>query len=171
MTRVIDFRTTQFSPERIGRCGANVGQRVYPKLYRVENLLRILIHSVLTSQIGNNWWQTAVDATIRKSVSSAQRRYLSRPWHTNPGSHEIYYTDLFELLEIARANAHLLAPVVVDINQWIVKVDSIRLPRNVVAHMNFPNAQDRRRIDTILSDLEALIAHLQTNSVITFQIP
>jgi len=172
MPRVIDFRSAgQFSTIRINNCGSSVGRAVYPKLYSIENLFRIMIHSILTAQIGAAWWQTAVNQRIQNKVIGYQNTYSRRPWHTNPGRHEIYYTDLGDLLEIAQTNAHLLAVVVTDINQWVVKIESVRLPRNVAAHMNFLNSQDRKRIDVLHTDLNTLLDSLRANPLLTLQIP
>ena len=172
MTRVVDFRRTNlFSPNRIERCGNNIGKSVYPKLYVIENLVRIILHSILTAQLGSGWWQIAVNQTVQGKATSFRARYLARPWHTNPGDHDIYYVDLADLVEITRTNSHILSPVIVDINNWVAQIDSIRFPRNVTAHMNFPNTTDRKRIDLIHNDLKALVASLQQNSLIIFQIP
>lgn len=172
MARVVDFRTTViFSPERIDRCGRNVGRIVYPKLYVIENLLRVTLHSILGAQLGANWWSMAADQHIQGKATRFRNRYLARPWHTSPGTHDIYYVDLADLVEIARVNSHLLSPVITDINNWIAQIDSIRFPRNITAHMNFANANDRRRIDVVHDDLTALISSLQQNPLITFNIP
>jgi hypothetical protein len=148
-----------------------VGRSVYPKLYVIENLLRITLHSILTAQLGQGWWQLAADTTIQGKATRFRNRYLARPWHTSPGTHDIYYVDLADLLEIARVNSHLLSPVIVDINNWVAQIDSIRFPRNITAHMNFANSNDRQRIEVVHNDLKALVSSLQQNPSVVFQIP
>lgn len=172
MSRIVDFRhTSVFSLDRIDRCGSSVGRIVYPKLYALENLFRILVHSILSVQIGPGWWSIAVDSRIQKKVAGYQGMYSLSPWHTNPGGHEIYYTDIGDMLEIARANAHLLIPVIPDMNRWIAQIETIRLPRNVTAHMNFPNAHDKKRIEVIYKDIKTLFVFLNTNSTVPLLIP
>jgi len=172
MARVVDFRrTTNFSSERIDRCGLNVGRGVYPKLYALENLFRVLVHSILTAQLGGGWWALAVDLRIRNKVTGYQGIYTANPWHTSPGGHEIYFADLSDLLEITRANAHLFAPAVTNINGWVAKIEAVRLPRNVTAHMNFANAQDRKRIDVTYADLKVLLDSLHANTTVPLLIP
>lgn len=161
MTRPVDFRSSSFDTVRVEAAGKHVGRQTYWKLYTIENLFRVLIHSVLSAQIGSNWWATAVDQRIQDQAARFRKSYLRRPWHTSPGSHEIYYTHLTDLNEIMRANINLLLPVVPDIDQWIARVEQIRLPRNIVGHMNYPNHIDRQRIDVLYSDTGALIAHLR----------
>jgi hypothetical protein len=172
MSRITDFRKlANFSSKQVDKCGTSLGKGLYPKLYLVENSLRVIVHSVLTNQLGSNWWTIAVDPRIQRKIAGFQNRHQARPWHTNPGKHEIYYTDFSDLTEIIRVNAHLLSPAILDINQWIAKIETIRLPRNVVAHMNFLNAQDRNRIDVVYKDLQILINQMQTSGSINLQMP
>lgn len=167
-----DFRTlTQFAQEAVDTSGKSVGTRVYWKLYVIENLYRIIIHSILSSQLSKSWWDIATNPKIRNKAESCKKKYLSKPWHTTPGPHDIYYVDLYDLNEIIRANSHIFSPVIHDIDRWIVELELIRLPRNVVAHMNFPSKTDRQRIDILYEDLKMLINSIQCQSKVILQIP
>lgn len=167
-----DFRLKSlFSVAAVGSSGRSIGRRVYWKLYAVENIYRIVIHSILSAQIGFNWWDLAVDQNIQAKVRGFRRRHSTRPWHSTPGTHDIYYTDLFELNEIARANAHLFVYLMPDIDQWLAKIESVRIPRNVVAHMNFPNSIDTKRIDVVCEDFKNLISSSSFATGISLQIP
>ncbi len=161
MPIVRDFREYSFDTVRIDRCGRFIGRRSYWKLYAVENLLRIFIHSALSAQISPTWWDVAVDPGIRKNAEKFMSRYASRPWHTLPGQHGVYYVFLSDLNRIISANSNLLLPVVPDIDAWIAKIEEIRVPRNLVGHMNFPSEPDRRRIDRIYTEIPALIQQLE----------
>lgn len=147
----------------------SVGSSDYWKLYFVENVFRILIHSILSVQIGRDWWDIAVDKGIRGDVEKARRRYSRRPLLTSPGSHGIYYTYLWNLAEIMRANSHIFLPVVADVDQWVVRIEQIVLPRNIVGHMNYPNHGDRQSIDLLYTDCLSLVQSLSGR--ITFNIP
>jgi len=172
MPLATDFRILhQFSLEGINKSGRNVGRTVYWKLYAIENLYRIIIHSILSVQIRPDWWPIAVDVNIRRKARNFKQKYLRRPWHTVPGQHYIYYTTLYDLNEIARANSHLFDPIVTDMDQWIVKIEITRLPRNIVAHMNFPNRNDRQRIDILYKDFKELIKIVESRPGITLQVP
>jgi hypothetical protein len=165
-----DFRTAQaFNLQQVDASGKDVGRRVYWKLYAIENMVRVLIHSVLCAQINPSWWASAVDQTLQNKAQGFRRKYTSRPWHTSPGIHDIYYIDLLDLNEIIRANSHLFLPVVPDIDQWVAKIEQIRLPRNVVAHMNWPSDTDRKRIDVLYEDVLALVKTL--SGTLSFLIP
>jgi len=165
MPVVRDFRNYSYHAQRIDRCGRNVGSKLYWKLYALENTVRIVVNSVLLIQIGQQWWTAAVAPGVVTEAQKRRRRYVTRPQHSNPGNHDIYLIGLFELTEILRANSHLFLPIIPDTNQWIATLELIRLSRNLVGHMNFPNAYDRNVIDHAYKQLPNLIGHLTVQNI------
>jgi hypothetical protein len=165
-----DFRVYPFHVDRLDAAGKNIGQKVYWKLYAIENLVRVLAHSVLTAQAGAGWWAVAVDPDIQRAVQRRQADYTNQPWHSTPGKHEIYYAFLPDLSRIITANSHLFKPMIKDIDQWIARIEQVRLPRNIVGHMNWPHKTDRQRIDVVHSDLQQLLQSL-VKSGTTLSIP
>jgi hypothetical protein len=165
-----DFRTFAFDLVRVDNAGKSVGRAVYWKLYAIENIVRVIIHSVLVVQIGPGWWTTATASGLQKRVAAFMASYAQKPWHSTPGKHEIYYTYLGDLNEIIRPNSHLFVPAIPDIDQWISRLELIRLPRNIVGHMNWLTAADRKRVDVLHSDLQALLGQLAAKGV-SVQIP
>ncbi len=161
MTASKDFRAFPFDAGRITRSGKSLGRQTYWKLYAIENIFRVLIHSVLSAQIKPDWWTYAVDATIQDKAKRFKVSYTKKSWHGKPGLHDIYYLDLKDLNEIIRANAHLFDPVVPSLDRWMVLIEDLRLPRNVVAHMNFPTATDISRIDVCFNDCSTLLPLVQ----------
>lgn len=107
-------------------------------------------------------------ADLRDKDLATQGQFLvslgiSRKEAAAPGSHDIYYVDLSDLNEIIRANSHLFLPVIPDIDAWMARIEQIRLPRNIVAHMNWPHATDRKRIDVFFADLQLLAQSLSAH--------
>src|SRR5436190_23517845 len=96
----VDFRTLPFDANKVDASGKNVGGKVYWKLYVIENLIRIVVHSVLTVQLGPNWWTIAADPNTQKEVAKLMKSYGNRPWHSTPGKHEVYYLFLSCLTKI-----------------------------------------------------------------------
>lgn len=170
MPVVRDFRGYSYSQPRIERCGRYLGRRSYWKLYAIENVLRVVIHSVLSAQISSAWWNSAVSPKIIRDVNDIRRRYATHPHHTSPGTHDIHYVYLSTLNNIIRANSAFFLPIIPDIDQWIVRVEGILIPRNLVGHMNFPHSNDRQRIDELHRDIGALLLRLQEKRV-PIQIP
>lgn len=165
MPIVRDFRNYGFDYRRIDRCGKFVGRRAYWKLYAIENHLRIFMHSALSMQIAPNWWDLAVDPDIRKKAERVRKNYARSPRHTLPGKHDIYCVFLPDLNNTIRANSNLLLPLVPDIDAWIVKIEEVRLPRNLVGHMNFPAQPDRQKIDEVYRDVPYLIECLKVRGM------
>jgi len=161
MPIVRDFRNYSFMPIRVDRCGRNVGKNLYWKLYAIENTLRVVIHSVLTAQIGTNWWNVAVDPNVAARAQGFRRSYTSNPRNASPGIHDIHLVYLTDLTEIIRANSHLFTPIVPTTNLWISRLEAMRIPRNLVGHMNFPNAYDRVAINNAYTQLPALLNDLR----------
>ena len=166
-----DFRNKPFAINEVKNSGGYVGRTSYAKLYLIENVLRVIIHSVLCAQLDANWWSTAVGETIRKDVEKFKKRYIRRPWHTKPGSHDIYYTQLGHLSEIMRSNRIHFDPIVTDLDQWVVEIERLRLPRNIVAHINLPNTTDSKRIDVFYGDCLELIKQFLTSNLVPLKIP
>ena len=65
-----DFRNHAFDTNRVKAAGKDMGGKVYPKLYAIENLIRIVVHTVLTVQLGNNWWSLTADPALQKTCQS-----------------------------------------------------------------------------------------------------
>ncbi len=160
MAAVNDFRKAPLSLARIDSCGRDVGRRSYWRLYAIENLLRIIIHSVLTAEIAPGWWTVSIDPTLRGAVEGFKGLYARKPQHSKPGKHEIYYTFLSDLNRIIAAHRHLFILHIPDIDQWVTRIEMIRLPRNIVGHMNWPHAADRELIDDFYDDLQGLVKRL-----------
>lgn len=165
MPVVSDFRNYSYKPDRIARCGRDIGSKLYWKLYAVENTLRIVVHSVLTAQIGLNWWAIAVDPKIAIKASKFRASYAAKPKNANPGVSDIHLVFLSDLTDILRVNNHLFIPIVPDTNNWITTLENIRVPRNLVGHMNFPNSYDRTAIDSAYAQLPSLLGHLVASSI------
>jgi hypothetical protein len=166
-----DFRDHGFDAKRIDAAGKDVGKHVYWKLYAIENLIRIVVHSVLTAQLGGNWWDLVADPDQKKEIAKLKRKYSNAPWHSAPGRHEVYYIYLSDLTKILTANSPQFAPHIPDIDQWTARLEQIRVPRNVVGHMNWLTATDRVRIDVCYSDIQQLVAKLATSPNLPMLVP
>lgn len=164
-----DFRQFAFDIPRIDATAKSVGRSAYWRLYTIENVLRVIVHSVLTAQIGPHWWAIAVAPDLDKQAQRFENRYAANPWHSAQGRHLIYYLYLSDLGQIMREASQYFLPVMPDVDQWVAKIEQVRLPRNVVGHMNFPSANDRKRIEVLDADLRELAGLL--SGKIALQVP
>jgi hypothetical protein len=144
---------------------------VFSKLYAIENLTRVLIHSVLNVQVGPDWWDKAVDKKTRDGAERFKARYAAKPWHGQPGGHGLYYLGLPDLNEIIRVQAHVIRHVVPEIDHLMVQLELIREPRNIVCHMNWPTKADAARVDVLLNDVEAHIGRLAKAGKVPLVVP
>jgi hypothetical protein len=165
-----DFRNFPFARPRVESCGRFLGHRTYWKLYAIENCMRVILHSILVAQIGPNWWDTSVEPATRKAIESLKQNY-KKGVHTLPGSHDIYYVYLSDLTKIMTTTRNLVIKVIADVDTWIVKMEGIRIPRNLVGHMNFPNTADRSRIDTLHIEVSTLMQKLEKEPGLKIRIP
>ena len=169
---IIDFRKrAQFILDNVPKSGIYLGRKIYWKLYAIENFYRVIIHSILSLQIDAKWWLVATPPPIQRKAQKFRANYLEKPWYTMPGKHFIYFTDLNDLNEIARINSGFFEPIIPTIDDWVLRIEDLRLPRNVVAHMNFPNRTDRQRIDVIYKDFRALIKSIYDRGSIVLKVP
>lgn len=162
MAAAADFRTYAFDRKRVDAAAKSVGNDPYWRLYAAENMLRIIVNSVLTAQLGAGWWTAAVGQKVQGDVIRFQQRYSARPWHSTPGKHEIYYTFLSDLSDIMRANSNIFLPLIPDVDAWIARVEQVALPRNIVGHMNWLTVTDRKRIEVFQDDVAALAQQLES---------
>jgi hypothetical protein len=165
MTTLPDFRLASFDPKRLAQSGRYIGHHTYWKLYCFENLLRVVIHSILTVTAPPNWWEHSVAQKTRTWVEEKKVEYSNSPRHGKPGKHGIYYLYLRDLNEILRANAHLFRPVIQDIDSWRLRIEDLGIPRNIVAHMNFPSKPDMKQIDGLYDDCLKLVSLLAQKKI------
>jgi hypothetical protein len=166
-----DFRSFPFARSRVDDCGRYLGHQTYWKLYSIENYLRVILHSVLSAQISPNWWDAAVDPNTKNHIVRVKKDYLRTGVHTSPGRHDIYYVYLSDLTKIMATTRHLIAKVIADVDTWIAKIEGVRIPRNLVGHMNFPNVADRKRIEVLHGELTVLIHKLEKTPGLKIEIP
>jgi hypothetical protein len=160
-----DFRRYRFAIARAEACGHYIADKSYWKLYAVENTLRVVISSVLSAQLGPNWWSAVVDKKKARNIQRFRNQYTSKPKHASPGKHDIYLVFLSDLNQIIRIQSNQLRYVIPDVDRWIARLEGIRLPRNLVGHMNFPNYYDRQRISKTHDRLPELLGHLRKRNI------
>jgi len=169
MSVVVDFRrSSNFTLKGVIKNGRFMGHSVYWKLYFVENALRVIINTVLSIQVTPipksypSWWEFLYhDTKLMEDAERVRRRYLASPSHTYPGKHGIYYVYLHNLGDIMRENAGYFSPLIPEVDDWVLKIARVGLPRNCIGHMNLINGQDRKQIDTLYYECKTLIKMLQ----------
>jgi hypothetical protein len=167
----VDFRSRAFDVTHVDASGKDLARTVYWKLYAIENLVRVLVHSILTLQLGKDWWLKAASVDLQKEVARRMTSYGNKPWHSTPGKHEVYYIYLSDLTKILTTNSPQFIPHIPDVDQWTARLEQIRFPRNIVGHMNWLTKVDRDRIDVCHADIQGLVTHLAKKPQLNLLIP
>jgi hypothetical protein len=172
MTTPTDFRVGTFALSRVSASGIYLGQHYYHKLYFIENAFRVLIHSVLTVQYSpENWWQVVTTDKQREAVDSLRKRYRNAPTTSFPGNHGIYYLYLSDLNKILRQEAGQFQPLMPNVDDWVIWLEQINLPRNIVGHMNWLNASDKMKIDETYQQAKVLLRKFKDSGRIPILTP
>lgn len=171
MAGIQDFRLLAFARARVDSCGRYLGHNSYWKLYAIENYLRVILHSVLLAQVGPAWLDQSVSADKKKEIDNNRRRHSRKPTHTSPGTHDVYYLYLSDLSKIMLVNKHLIVRLIPDVDDWVLKLEGVLIPRNLIGHMNFPHQGDRARIDVLHVELSELVQKLEKRPDLTIRIP
>lgn len=130
---------------------------IYPKLYIFENSIRNVIIRVLRNRHGKDWWAKSAPSGVQKKVAGRKSDEAKKPWHGKRGTHEIYYSDLGDLLDIITSNWVEFEPIFLK-QQWITqRLDELEPPRNIVAHNNPLSKQEENRVDLYFNDWIALL--------------
>lgn len=166
-----DYRTSAFDVGILTVYGKTLGKKYYWKIYAAENIIRVLIHSVLSVQVGLDWWDLVVDSGIRDKAKGIRQDYLNRTPKRNPGNHDIYCTYLSGLEKILFDNKGFFQPLVPKIDNIIIRLNGIRVPRNLTGHMNILNANDRRSITSFYKLSRTTIKKLASTPNFQLQYP
>ncbi|HCR71848.1 MAG TPA: hypothetical protein DIW23_10425 [Anaerolineae bacterium] len=171
MPVILDYRQLPFDINKVTESGKFIGKSTYWRLFAIENMFRVVIHSVLSAQININWWSYVISQDKNTQVQNMKINYRNYPGGiTLPGSHDIYYLLLSDLTKIITNQRNLFIQVIPNVDQWIIKLERIRLPRNLISHMNWLNVIERNRIDTTYKEARALLRNF-SNSNIAILIP
>jgi len=110
---------------------------VYPIIYVFENSVRMFVQKIMEKNHGKDWWKKAIiTSKIIQKVKIRKKDEDKNRWHGKRGTHEIFYTDIEELMSIMENNWEIFEHHLPK--QHIVKaiIEIIGTSRNVIAHSN-----------------------------------
>ena len=135
---------------------------LYPLLYVFENTLREFIIRFMRDKYGADWWDKISNNkinNIKQDVKGRIKDEENNPWHGKRGSHPIFYTDLKELIPIAKKIEKDIVPVIFENFSWLENIiKDVARSRNIICHMNpLKNKNDeeylRQRIRVLLDQI------------------
>jgi len=129
---------------------------IYPHLYVFENLIRHVVAGLLKTKYGKDWWTEpdVVPNPIVRKVEDRQSKEGQNRWHSERGSHAIFYTDFGDLSSIISNNWEEFKSLFPNL-RWIqTRLEETELSRNIIAHNNPLPMKECDRLKMFLDDLK-----------------
>lgn len=139
---------------RIEQDAKKMAEGPYHLLYLLENSIRKFIGLVMTSKYGAGWWhQVVTNSDILRRVAGRIKLEGINKWHVPRGEHELFYTDLEDLVYFLNKEKSEFAKHLGDVDYWITKIRTeIKLSRNIVDHHNPLPQREINRLSQTLED-------------------
>jgi len=102
-----------------------------------QNSVRKFVQKIMEEKFGKDWWKKAnINSNIFRKVKIRKEDEDKNRWHGKRGTHEIFYTDIEELMSIMENNWEVFEHHLPK--QHIIKaiIEIIGTSRNVIAHNN-----------------------------------
>jgi Swt1-like HEPN len=125
---------------------------VYIAVASFENSVRDLITSVLSEQVGANWWEACVSEKIRTRAQQKIEEEDKVRWHVQRGASPINYTLMSDLVSILRQNWTHFEPHIPTIEWAAGLMDVIERSRNVIMHSGMLSRTDVERVGIYIRD-------------------
>jgi len=126
--------------QRLGHLSKMV--RVYAHLFLLENSMRGLIEQVLSNHLGDDWWEQAANAEMKRKHRTRIDNENSKKWApTRSEFGPLYALDWLDLIKLMRKYHDQFKPRLGDIN-FLHRFDDAGAFRNVVAHNGVLREQD-----------------------------
>jgi hypothetical protein len=125
---------------------------VYIAIASFENSVRDLITSVLSEQVGANWWEASVSEKIRTRAHQKIEEEDKIRWHVQRGASPINYTLMSDLVSILRQNWSHFEPHIPTIEWASGLMDVIERSRNVIMHSGMLTRTDIERVGIYIRD-------------------
>lgn len=110
---------------------------IFTFLYILENSIREFIDKMMTSEFGDNWFESRAPKGLRESVKERMTDDKKNSWHQRRGARSIDYLDFNQLPALVRKIEKTVIPNIIPSLEWFTQlVDEVYKSRCVVCHMN-----------------------------------
>jgi hypothetical protein len=138
------------------KIGEDLGARVYPLLFILENSIREFI-SLRLSKKDSDWWGNFVSSKVRNSIERTMKKEARYPYRDKRGKHPLWYANFFDLKHIILTNQSEFADTIIDFDWFAVHMDEIYMVRNNIAHCVPVSADDISRLEVFFRDWARLL--------------
>lgn len=122
----------------------------YARLWQFETWLRRMVYVELRALKGDDWAASIERQRIEEAQKADKRLIHMR----TPEQDLLSYMQLSQLKQIIRDHRQVFDPYLPPKNQWEAKTEEVEFIRHRVAHFRAPNADDLRRVEQLLRDLD-----------------
>ena len=126
--------------------------QVYVAIHCLENSVRNLIRTVLKDKLGEQWWDKAASAPMKRKVTERKSREIKNKWLTSRGADELNYIDWGDLVTLIRKYQDHFISYIGDINFLALRLGELENLRNVIAHNGLLPDEEITRIELYFSD-------------------
>ncbi len=131
---------------------------IYPFLYILENSIREVIDYVMTSQHGDDWWDSKAPKGLRDIVTGRMADEKKNSWHQRRGVRPIDYLDLDQLPALMRKIEKEVVPSIIPSLEWFTQlIEEVYKSRCVVCHMNPLDKDNTQAVKLRFTQWEKLI--------------
>lgn len=125
---------------------------VYIAVAAFENSVRELILGVLLEAVGEDWWTSTISQKVSERAEKRKADEAKIRWHTNRGTHPLYYTTMADLVNVIRNNWEHFEPYVQSVD-WVASIfDAVERSRNVIMHSGTLDQGDIERLGIFIRD-------------------
>jgi hypothetical protein len=144
--------------EKLEAISFSIGSNSYPKIFQLENSIRLLITRLL-SKHGKDWWLNEIPNDVQKNVDRTIKKEKRYPQRLKRGNHPIYYANFDDLKKIILDTKlwPIFQPVLLDYNWVKVKMEEVYMARNCVAHCVEVTTEDVTRINLFYNEWSRLL--------------
>lgn len=126
--------------------------QVYVAIHCLENSVRNLIRMVLTSTLGEQWWDKATSDSMKRRLSERKSREAKYKWLTSRGADELNYIDWGDLVTLIRKFPKEFETFIGSTKFAELKLEELENLRNTIAHNGVLPDDEIARVELYFKD-------------------
>ncbi len=126
--------------------------QVYVAIHCLENSVRSLIRMVLKKTLGEQWWDKAASAPMKRKLADRKSRETKDKWLTSRGADELNYLDWADLVTLIRKYQKEFERFIGNIKFVELRLEELENLRNVIAHNGVLPDDEITRVELTFKD-------------------
>jgi hypothetical protein len=121
---------------------------LYLILHCYENSVRRFIHTIMSSELGDGWWEVVATDAMKNTVKSRMEKEEKQKWLSARGSTSpLYYLEWGDLVKLIRKKESAFLPHIGSLKFIENRFEELEALRNIVAHNGvLPSKDDFDRV-------------------------